>query len=140
MLVAYLGIVAARVHPYYLDYYGEHVGGTVGVANARRFEVAWWGEGVGAAVGYVNRHAAPGDRVHRSCVEPSHLTWFRGDLWEPVSDPHQARWIVHYQPSWRPCPLPPSAVRVFTVTAAGAPLAYVYRNDDAALPPPRFQP
>ncbi len=135
-LAGYLIIACTGIHPFYLDYYGEHVGGTAGVARARRFEVAWWGEGVGAAIAYVNQHAAPGDRVHRSCVEPAHLTWFRGDLWEPVVDPRAARWIVHYQASWRKCPLPPTATRVYTVSAGGAPLAYVYRNDAAPPAPP----
>ncbi|HVV85113.1 MAG TPA: glycosyltransferase family 39 protein, partial [Kofleriaceae bacterium] len=129
LLVAYLAIVCVRIRPYYLDYYGEQVGGTAGVARARRFEVAWWGEGLAAAIDYVNAHAAPGDRVHRSCVEPIHLTWFRGDLWEPVADPRAARWIVHYQPSWRPCPIPPNAVRVFSARAGGARLVDVYRVD-----------
>ncbi|HVK76189.1 MAG TPA: glycosyltransferase family 39 protein [Kofleriaceae bacterium] len=134
-LAAYLVIVCARIHPFYLDYYGEQVGGTAAVARARRFEVAWWGEGLEPAIAYVNRHAEPGDRVHRACVEPIHLTWFRGDLWEPVADPRAARWIVHYQPSWRPCPLPAGASRVYTVWAQGAPLAHVYRHD-AAPPAP----
>lgn len=127
VLVVYLVIVCARIRPYYLDYYGEQVGGTAAVARTRRFEVAWWGEGLEDAIDHVNRHAAPGDRVHRACVEPSHLTWFRGDLWEPVTEPRAARWLVHYQPSWRPCPIPPGAKPVHTVRAGGAPLAIVYR-------------
>ncbi len=133
-LALYLAITCARIHPYYLDYYGEHTGGTAAVARARRFEVAWWGEGLEDAIGYVNRHAAPGDRVHRSCVEPAHLTWFRGDLWEPVPEARAARWIVHYQPSWRPCPIPAGATRVFTSWAQGAPLAHVYRVAPPAAP------
>lgn len=124
----YLAITCARIRPFYLDYYGEHLGGPAAVARSKRFEVGWWGEGVEQAVAYVNAHAAPGDRVHRDCVEPYHLTWFRGDLWEPVRDTRAARWIVHYQPSWRSCAVPPEAARVFTVRAQGAPLVHVYRN------------
>ncbi len=131
VLALYLAVTCVRIHPYYLDYYGEHTGGPAAVARARRFEVAWWGEGLGAAIAHVNRHAAPGDRVHRACVEPGHLTWFRGDLWEPVPDPRAARWIVHYQPSWRPCPIPPDARRVFTAWAQGAPLVHVYERPTA---------
>jgi hypothetical protein len=123
----YLAITCGRIRPYYLDYYGEHVGGPAAVARSKRFEVAWWGEGVEEAIAYVNRHAAPGDRVHRNCVEPGHLTWFRGDLWEPIGDARAARWIVHYQPSWRGCPIPPGAARVYRVAAQGAPLVDVYR-------------
>ena len=95
---------------------------------ASRYEIAWWGEGLERAIGYVNAHAATGDRVHRDCVEPGHLTWFRGDLWEPVHDVRQAQWIVHYQPSWRPCPIPPDATRVLRVSAQGAPLVDVYQR------------
>lgn len=135
LLVAYLLVVCVRIRPYYLDYYGEQVGGTAAVARSRRFEVAWWGEGLQSAIGHVNRHAAPGDRVHRGCVEPIHLTWFRGDLWEPVADPRAARWLVHYQPSWRPCPIPAGAVAVFTARAGGAPLAIVYRIDPPSPDP-----
>jgi 4-amino-4-deoxy-L-arabinose transferase-like glycosyltransferase len=128
--IAYLAVVCLDIRPYYLDYYGEQVGGPAAVARARRFEVAWWGEGLAAGIDYVNRHAAAGDHVDRRCVEPIHLTWFRGDLWEHLDRP-PARWIVHYQPSWRPCPLPPGATRVFRERAAGAPLVDVYRVDTA---------
>jgi 4-amino-4-deoxy-L-arabinose transferase-like glycosyltransferase len=133
-MALYLAITCWRIHPYYLDYYGEHVGGPAAVARAKRFEVGWWGEGLEEAIAYVNTHAAKGDRVHRECVEPGHLTWFRGDLWETVRDPAQARWIVHYHPSWSGCRLPPGATRVHTVAAQGAPLAYVYRVDPAPTP------
>ena len=129
-LVLYLAIACARIHPYYLDYYGEQVGGPAGVARHRRFEIAWWGEGVAEAIAVVNAGAAPGARVHKGCVEPSHLTWLRGDLWSSEARrPADADWIVVYQPSWKSCPLPPDAVLVHEVTAQGAPLARVYRRD-----------
>jgi 4-amino-4-deoxy-L-arabinose transferase-like glycosyltransferase len=128
LLVAYLAITAARVHPYYLDYYGEHVGGPAGVARRKLFEVAWWGEGIADAVDHVNRHAAQGARVHRRCVEPSHLTWLRADLWQrEAQDPAQADWILVYQPAWKPCPVPAQAALVHEVRAQGAPLVRVYR-------------
>jgi 4-amino-4-deoxy-L-arabinose transferase-like glycosyltransferase len=46
LFTLYLAVTCARVHPYYLDYYGEHVGGPAGVARAKRFEIGWWGEGL----------------------------------------------------------------------------------------------
>ena len=127
----YLAVACARIHPYYLDYYGEQVGGPAGVAAHRRFEIAWWGEGVADAVAYVNANAAPKARVHKACVEPSHLTWLRGDLWPPpeVRRPTDADWIIVYQPSWKKCRLPPDAELVHEVSAQGAPLARVYRRD-----------
>lgn len=129
LLVLYLAVACYRIHPYYLDYYGEQVGGPAGVAAHRRFEIAWWGEGVADAIDHVNRNAAPGARVHRACVETSHLTWVRGDLWRDVRRAADADWIVVYQPSWKKCPLPPDAALVHEVSAQGAPLARVYRRD-----------
>lgn len=125
----YLAITCARIHPYYLDYYGEQVGGPAGVARGKRFELGWWGEGVDAAVAYVGRHAAPGARVHRECVEALHLAWWRADLWATLAPKiGEAEWIV-VQPAGRPCPVPRDAALVHTVTAQGAPLVRVYRRD-----------
>jgi len=127
--LAYLGVTLARVHPYYLDYFAEQVGGAGAVAARRDFETAWWGEGVDRAVDYVNSHAAPGARVDRQCIEPAHLAWFREDLWAAMTDvASQASWIVSYAPATRPCPVPADARRVFTVTADGAVLAVVYQR------------
>ena len=128
-LVLYLIFICTRIAPYYLDYYGEHVGGPRAVAEHRRFEVGWWGEGLGAAVAYLNRHAATGAALHKECVAPSHLTWLRADLWAPlVRDPARADWILHYSPVSQPCPIPADAELVWEVSADGAPLARVYRR------------
>ncbi|HLU64922.1 MAG TPA: glycosyltransferase family 39 protein [Kofleriaceae bacterium] len=128
-LVLYLGVACARIHPYYLDYYGEQVGGPAGAAARGWFEVAWWGEGIAEAIDHVNRNAAPGARVHKGCVEPSHLTWLRGDLWErEARHPAAADWMIVYQPSWRRCPVPDGMVLSYEVRAQGAPLARVYRR------------
>jgi hypothetical protein len=122
-----LAWVCARVHPYYLDYYGEHAGGAALVSRFRQFETAWWGEGLDRAVDYVNRHAARGARVNRSCVVPFHLTWFRGDLWIPMRAlPGEAEWIVVYSPASLPCALPPDARRVYALERDGLVLAEVY--------------
>jgi 4-amino-4-deoxy-L-arabinose transferase-like glycosyltransferase len=128
-LIGYLAVVSARVHPYYLNYYGEHVGGPARVAQARSFEIAWWGEGLHEALAYLNEHADPGARVHKQCVLPSHLAWLRHDLWAAeVRQVDRAEWILVYTPSWRPCPLPDDAELVFEVSVRGAPLARVYRR------------
>lgn len=134
VLVLYLAVVCWRIHPYYLDYYGEQVGGPAAVERDRRFEVGWWGEGLADAVEYINQHAAPGARVHRGCVRPGHLTWLRGDLWTETRRAADADWILVYEP-WRPCPLPPGALLVHEVEAQGAPLARVYQR--AAQPAAR---
>jgi 4-amino-4-deoxy-L-arabinose transferase-like glycosyltransferase len=128
-LLGYLAVVCARVHPYYLNYYGEHVGGPARVAKARSFEIAWWGEGLHEAIAYINEHAAEGARVHKQCVLPSHLAWLRHDLWaREVRQADRAEWILVYTPSWRSCPVPSDAELVFEVSVRGAPLAHVYRR------------
>ena len=128
VMVGYLTLVCVRIHPYYLDYFGEQVGGPQHVAAHDWFETAWWGEGVDRAVHYVNTHAGPNARVYRDCIEPVHVAWFRGDLWAPmVNIPDAADWIVVYSPSSKPCAVPATARLVFEVRAAGAPLAQVFR-------------
>ena len=129
IVVAYLGVTLARTAPYYLDYFAEHTGGAGGVAAAKRYETAWWGEGLDRAVTYVNQHAAPNARVHRECIEPAHLAWFREDLWLPMTrDPREATWIVVYAPATRACPLPADARQVYEVAHDGVTLATVYRR------------
>jgi 4-amino-4-deoxy-L-arabinose transferase-like glycosyltransferase len=129
LVLAYLGITLARIHPYYLDYFGEQVGGPGAVAARSTFETAWWGEGLDRAVAYVNDHAAPGARVYRGCIEPQHLAWFREDLWTPMADtPDAATWIVAYAPASHPCNLPPDARQAFTVSTGGLVLAAVYQR------------
>ena len=133
LLCAYLVVVDARVHPYYLDYFAEQVGGPSHVTSAKWFETAWWGEGVDRAVDYVNQHAAKGAHVYRDCIEPVHLAWFRGDLWNTmVTRPEQADWIVAYQPIAHPCAIPHDAKKVFTVDVQAAPLAEVWQRGPAS--------
>ncbi len=126
-IVIYLGVVDVRVHPYYLDYFGEQVGGAGAVARRGWFETAWWGEGVADAVDYVNAHAAPGAAVYRECIEPVHLAWFRADLWPAIaSRPDAAEWIVAYAPASHHCPIPATAQRVYAVTDGDLTLAEVW--------------
>ncbi len=127
-LALYLAITLVRVHPYYLDYFGEHVGGAGTVARHRWFETAWWGEGLDRAIDHVNTHAPINAKVDRSCVLPQHLGWFRTDLWSPMaSKPADAQWIVEYVGPNK-CRVPPDAQLVFQVDASGAPLARVWQR------------
>jgi len=125
----YLVVVCAAIHPYYLDYYGEHVGGPRGVYEHRSFELAWWGEGLDRAVSHINRNAERNARIDKHCVIPSHLAWLRDDLWaRETQSPTSADWILVYQPYTNRCPVPGDAELVFEVSAQGAPLARVYRR------------
>ena len=128
-LVVYLAITLVRVDPYYLDYFGEQVGGAGNVASARAFETGWWGEGLDRAIAYVNANAPQGAKVYRDCIEPRHLAWFRGDLWIPLARTVDAAdWIVTYSPQTHRCPVPPTFQRVFSVDANGAILAEVWKR------------
>jgi hypothetical protein len=132
-IVAYLAIVCARVHPYYLDYYGEQVGGAGTVARRAWFPTGWWGEGLASAIEYVNEHAAPNAHVFRDCIQPvAHLGWFREDLWTPmVTDPRAAEWIVVYSPTMQPCRATAGARLVYETTVDGVPLAQVFQRSGA---------
>jgi hypothetical protein len=128
-LVVYLGLTLGRAAPYYLDYFNELTGGPGNVADGKSFETAWWGEGLDRAVDHVNEHAAVGARIHRECIGPAHLAWFREDLWAGMT-PHAANadWIVVYAPQSRSCALPADAREVYQVVHRGLVLAAVYRR------------
>lgn len=56
--IAVVGLIAFEcftIHPYYLDYYNQLVGGIKGAAN--NYLVGWWGNGMGPALAYVDQHA-----------------------------------------------------------------------------------
>ncbi len=127
LLLAYLAATAVRTHPYYLDYFGEHTGGAGTVTARRWFETAWWGEGLDRGIAYVNTHADPNALVSRDCIEPSHLAWFREDLWRPASRA-DATWIVAYAPERRPCPIPAGFTRVHATVHDGTVIVAVYRR------------
>lgn len=137
-LVVYAGQTLVRVHPYYLDYYGEHVGGARYVQAQRWFETGWWGEGIDQAVTYVNQHAEPEAAVYRDCLAPIHLAWWRYDLWDHLSvEPQAAKWIVVDAASTvtRAACAPAQFLayeRVFEVQAQGASLVVVYRRREPA--------
>ena len=129
LVVVYLAVTLVHIHPYYLDYFAEQVGGGGTVAARAWFETAWWGEGADRAVEYVNRHALPHARVDRACILPAHLAWFREDLWTPMTNvATEATWIVHYSPTSYRCQIPRDARAVFTVIADGVTYATVYQR------------
>jgi hypothetical protein len=128
-IVLYLAFTLARTAPYYLDYFNELTGGPDAVAAGKTFETAWWGEGLDRAVDYVNEHAAPDAKVHRECITPGHLAWFREDLWPHMTrTTTNAEWIVVYAPLTKKCALPADAREVYQVLHGGLALAVVYRR------------
>lgn len=113
------------VHPYYLDYYNELVGGPEKVERKRWFEIAWWGEGIGEAIRYLDRVAPQNARVF-IFANPRHVITLRPDLqW---ADNDSADFIL-YNRLFNP-PLHAPRHRIgYVVRAAGAPLVWVYERD-----------
>jgi 4-amino-4-deoxy-L-arabinose transferase-like glycosyltransferase len=127
LVALYLAITLARTYPYYLDYFGEHVGGAGSVQKRRMLETAWWGEGLDRAIAYVNEHAPQNAAIEPECVLPGHLTWYRQDLWANITrSPRAADFIVWYSPAVMPCTVPETFHEVFSVTHDGADLVRVY--------------
>ncbi len=116
---------ALSVHPYYLDYYSELVGGPEQVERKRWFEIAWWGEGIGEAVRYLDRVAPQNARVF-VFANPRHVITLRPDLqW---ADNDSADFIL-YNRLFNP-PLHAPRHRIgYVVRAGGAPLCWVYERD-----------
>lgn len=61
-LVLYGLWLSFSIHPYYLDYYNELIGGTAG-AEKRGFEISWWGEGQREVGRHLNEVAREGASV-----------------------------------------------------------------------------
>lgn len=62
ILLLYALSILVPIHPYYLDYYAEQVGG-IGGAVRRGYEVYWWGEGQREAGMWLRENAKPGETV-----------------------------------------------------------------------------
>ncbi|RMH38036.1 MAG: phospholipid carrier-dependent glycosyltransferase [Deltaproteobacteria bacterium] len=141
-MAAYLAAADARIHPYYLDYYNEVVGGPRGAFDARAFEVGWWGEGIDRAIACLNARAAPGAVVDKRRLQPGHVAWMRADLWprrvQSGPFPHpSADWVLVNGLALHPFHPPPWLELTCEVDADGAPLARVYRRRGGAPVAPR---
>ncbi len=123
---AYLEWQCWGVHPYYLDYYSELVGGPGTVYKHSLFEVGWWGEGMDKAYEYVNEHAEPGSTWDVIGVVNHTSDMLNDDLQYNADKPDYL--IKAY--------LSPGEVQrkdyteVFRVQVDEAPLVIVYERDD----------
>jgi 4-amino-4-deoxy-L-arabinose transferase-like glycosyltransferase len=116
---------ALSVHPYYLDYYNEAVGGTEKVERKRWFEVAWWGEGIREACAFVNRNARQDARV-QIVVNPRHLVELRPDLhW---AEDQKVDFIIYNRMFNEPLRAPGFQI-AHVVRAGKAPLVWVYERE-----------
>ncbi len=72
IITAYLVAIVVSVHPFYLDYYNELVGGPQNVYNNKMFAIGQWGEGIDAAAYWLNSNAQPNTSV-QFFVMPRHV-------------------------------------------------------------------
>jgi hypothetical protein len=126
LVVAYTLGSAARVHPYYLDYYNELVGGPGKVQEKRWFELTWWGEGLAASTGYVDRVAPPGASVWLD-AEPKHVMVWRDDLVR--KDAPGADFVIHNDNVFTQPFRQPGYTKVFEAKAGGAVMSAVYKRN-----------
>ncbi len=132
-LGTYLLFTSARIYPYYLDYYGEQVGGPASASRKGWFETGWGGEGIGGAVDVVNGRGKPNARVQR-ILQPTHVNWLRADLWSEASA-EESDWLIVNDAGiaahrlWgRNSPRLENMQLVYEARAQGASLVRVYRR------------
>jgi len=124
LFLLYTAWQASTVHPYYLDYYSEAVGGTYPSWKHRRFEVGWWGEGMNVAVDYVNTNADPGDTWECYGVVNHTVDGIRTDISRVKKN---AKWLITgYVSDGRE--VRKGYEEVHRVELQNAPLAIVYRR------------
>ncbi|MBT9558327.1 MAG: glycosyltransferase family 39 protein [Myxococcales bacterium] len=124
-LAAYLGVTAAGIHPYYLDYYSEAFGGTSGVFRRSLFEVGWWGEGLDRAIAWMNANADKGATWDCQGVVTHTFDGLRTDLVNRTRNPE---YLIHSSLTPRDLGRP-DHTEVFRVEAGGAPIVIIWRRD-----------
>ncbi|MFH1364903.1 MAG: glycosyltransferase family 39 protein, partial [Candidatus Aenigmatarchaeota archaeon] len=72
LTVMYLIATAVAVHPFYLDYYNEAVGGPENVYENNMFAIGQWGQGIGTATFWLNDNAKE-DSTVQFYVMPRHV-------------------------------------------------------------------
>ena len=127
VLAAYLSWQCATVHPYYLDYYSEVLGGAGTVYRLAWFETGWWGEGLDRAFDWLNANAKAGDTWSLESGVTHTADLVRTDLRLSTVRP---RWVVRV-PTFRDDEHLDGYVEAHRVEAAGAPLALVLRRADS---------
>ena len=91
-VTVYLTMQISTVHPYYLDYYNELVGGTETVWENRLLEVGWWGEGIPEAVAHVNKMSHYGATWSQRGVVTHTFHGLRDDLIAVEKNPDYLIW------------------------------------------------
>lgn len=81
----YLVIVLWRIHPYYLNYFNELVGGTNTVYKYRLFQIGWWGDGMREAGIFRDKNIPKGSKIGLA-ISPSVTYPFNSNYKETLYD------------------------------------------------------
>jgi hypothetical protein len=120
MVTVYLVVIDHRIHPFYLDYFNEAVGGAANVRRTRLLETGWWGEGIDEGVEWVNAHAPAGATYSIDAWCPPGVIKARRDL---VRNDDMAQFVVSQRMSY-----PAARYReVYEIRAGGATIVKVLR-------------
>ena len=123
-IALYLGWQSWTVHPFYLDYFSEVVGGPATVYKRSWFDVGWWGEGLSQAYEHVNRTAAQGATYDCVGVVNHTVDALRPDLrYSPVRPDYLIKGYLTPQGE-----VMDGYVEEARVEAAGAPLVIVFKR------------
>lgn len=126
-LTGYLIFVDVKIHPYYIDYYNEFVGGPQKVYDNKWFQVGWWGEGLEEATGWLNKNAPKQAKIYYNVI-PYHTTGIlRNDLIRTADNPDFI--VINPNSQWyQNAQVADNYQLVYSVRADHAPIAQVYKK------------
>lgn len=128
LLIFYLLLTNINIHPYYLTYYNELVGGTQGVYEKKLFPIGWWGEGIEEASIWLSQNAKESAKLNIESA-PNHTTGrkLRNDITITTENPdyiivNLSRIIYHNYK------IPEGYQLVKTIRSGSTPFVWVYKN------------
>jgi hypothetical protein len=80
ILLVYMVSISVSIHPFYVDYYNELIGGTKAVYDGKLMRIGAAGEGLDLAVDYINSNASLNSSVEFHAAPIHVLRGFREDI------------------------------------------------------------
>ncbi len=135
VLVLYALGSCAWIHPYYLDYFNEVLGGPAGIQRRKMIELSWWGEGVTNLVRWVNANAPQGARIDEELSPDFDAPQLREDLTRV--GPGNADFLVENDFGFaHEAPPGPQWELVHAERAGNQDIGWVFRRKGYGGPPP----